>query len=75
MIALIKGRHYLIRQRWKYGTEYHDDIAVVKLLSKASKHVCEDYLTDYGETWWGQNVKNDEKQIFTWRDVISTIKI
>ena len=70
------GKHYLIRQRYQYGNDRHDDIMVLKCVRMANKNEC----LDYGpETvgYFGTNVKQqvDSDHFFVEGEVISSIKV
>ena len=62
------GKTYLIRQRWQYGIDIHDDILAVKLLRKAKKSENQNYCGRGG--YIGKNVKNGEECYFEENEII-----
>lgn len=67
-----KGKTYLIRQVWQYGSDRHDDIMAVKLLRKTTKSENQDYYgnTEFEGGYVGKNVKNGEELYLMENEII-----
>ncbi len=70
------NKHYLIRQKWQYGSDRHDDIMVLLCLRKASENENLDYGgNENKDGYFGKDVKDGDYKYFEHREVISPIKI
>ncbi len=72
-----KGQSYLIRQRYRYGSDVHDDIFVVKMVEKIEDS---DRKTDYGfssqeDVYFGVQLKTRESAHFSYDEIICPIPI
>ena len=72
-----KGQSYLIRQRYRYGSDVRDDIFVAKVILKVTDS---DTKTDYGfssyeDVYLGTQLKTNDGVHFSYDEIISPILI